>query len=206
MIKEIKNFKRKKLFEHYHSFDNPFIIITIKIDVTKVVEYCKKHKNFYATLGFLITKTVNEIEEFKYRYKDGKIYYCDEIISNYTEMYKDNTIGYFDVPIVPKDNNFAEYIENYIKIKNKFLEDNTYSPENNLSEIWLSCSPWFKFESLVPVFNKEITIPQFIWDKYENTNGKYYVDLMVMVHHGFADGSHIGKFIELLSQNINKFN
>ena len=70
MIKEIKNFERKELFEHYHSFSNPFAISTTKIDITNIVNYCKKHRNFYATLGFIITKTANQIDEFKYRYKE----------------------------------------------------------------------------------------------------------------------------------------
>lgn len=203
MIEEVKNFKRKELFEHYHSCNNPFVILTTKIEITNLVNYCKEHKNFYPTFGFVITKTANQIDEFKYRYKDGKIYYCDEIKSNYTQMYEDGTIGYFDIPVI---NDFKEYIDNFLKIQKRFMENKKYSTENDLNEIWLSCEPWFSFTSFVPPFNKEISIPQFIWDKYENINGKYYIDLMIMVHHGFADGFHIGKFVNLLQENIKLFN
>lgn len=202
MIKEIKNFNRKELFEHYHSFDNPFVICTTKIDVTNLVNYCKKHKNFYATFGFVITMSANQIDAFKYRLKEGKIYYCDELKSSYTQMYEDNTIGYFGIP---PTNNFNEYIEKFVNIQKNFLEEKKYSSESALNEIWLSCEPWFSFTSFIPPFNKEITIPQFIWDKYENINDKYYINLMVMVHHGFADGYHIGKFINLLEENIKLF-
>ena len=59
MIKEIEDFDRQELFDYYNSCTNPFIIITTKIDVTKIVEYCKLHRKFYATLGYFITKTVN---------------------------------------------------------------------------------------------------------------------------------------------------
>ena len=41
-----------------------------------------------------------------------------------------------------------------------------------------------------------ITIPQFIWDKYENIGDKYYIDLMIMVHHGFADAYHVKLFLD----------
>lgn len=202
MIKEIKDFKRREIFDHYHSCNNPFVILTTKIDITNVVNYCKKHKNFYATFGFIITKTANQVDAFKYRHKDGKIYYCDEIRSNYTQMYDDSTIGYFGVPTT---DDFKEYIENFLKIQKKFLEDKKYSTENDLNEIWLSCEPWFTFTSFIPPFNKEISIPQFIWDKYENIDGNYYIDLMIMVHHGFADGFHIAQFINLLKENISEF-
>ena len=44
----------------------------------------------------------------------------------------------------------------------------------------------FLSSSLIPLFDKEITIHQFIWDKYECIHGKYS-----------------GNFIKLLQENIN---
>ena len=67
MIKEIENYKRKDLFDLYHQRTNPFIILTTKIDITNIVEYCKEHRNFYGTFGYLIGKTANNIAAFKYR-------------------------------------------------------------------------------------------------------------------------------------------
>lgn len=201
MIEEVKDFYRQELFDHYNSCTNPFIIVTTKIDVTKIIEYCKIHRKFYATLGYFITKTVNEIENFKYRYdENGKIYYCDEIRSNYTQMHKnDDNIGYYDIPAI---SNFEEYIEEYKKIENEFFNGNNNLVDSNFDKIWLSCQPWFQFNSFVPIFNRELSIPQFIWDKYENVNGKYYVNLMICVHHGFVDGFHIGQFLSRLEKNI----
>ncbi len=203
MIQEVKDFKRKELFNHYHSCDNPFIICTTKIDVTNIVNYCKTHRNFYATIGFIIAKTVNQIEEFKYRYENGKIYYCDIIKSNYTQMREDGTIGYF---VIPHNENLNEYINSFLKTQKEFKESSDLLLENDLDEIYLSCVPWFSFTSLIPPFSKEKPIPQFIWDKYEEIDGQYYLNLMIMVHHGFADGFHVGKFIESLRKNINLFN
>lgn len=203
MIKEVKNYKRKEIFYHYNSCDNPFVIVTTKIDVTNIVNYCQKHKYFYATMGYLVTKTADEIENFKYRYQDNKFYYCDEIISSYTEMFDDGNIGYFNLDII---SNYNDYINNFITTREKFRKENKYVTKSKLNEIWLSCSPWFTFSSLIPPFNKKVTIPQFIWDKFELINDNYYIDLMIMAHHGFVDGSHIGKFIELLNKNIKDFN
>ena len=47
-------FERTELFDHYHQNMNPFMIVTVPVDVTNVVNYCKIHKNFYATMGYLI--------------------------------------------------------------------------------------------------------------------------------------------------------
>lgn len=201
MTKEVENFNRQELFNHFNSGENPFLILTTKIDVTSVVDYCKIHKNFYPTMGYIITKTVNDIENFKYRYKDNKIYYCDVINSNYTQMIGED-IGFFDVPYT---DDYNKYIESFLDIQSKFINGEYNLFENVLDEIWLSCAPWFSFTGLIPPYNKENSIPQFIWDKYELVNGKYYINLMIMIHHGFADGSHIAKFIKLLNENIQKF-
>ena len=202
MIKEVENFERKELFDNYNSNDNPFVIVTTKIDVTNIVKYCKEHKNFYATFGYLIATVANEMDAFKYRAKNNKIYYCEELISNYTEMIGNNGIGYFDVKL--KDN-YKDYIEEYKRVREDFLNKRYYDTSNELNEIWLSCSPWMTFTSLVPPFSKENTIPQFIWDKYEENNDKYTIHLMILVHHGFADGSHIGKFVKTLEEKIKNF-
>lgn len=203
MIKKINNFDRLELFNHYNSNDNPFIIITLDFDVTNVVNYCKEHKFFYPTFGYLVSTTANQIDAFKFRFLDNNFYYCDEIISNYTEMMDENNIGYFNVPLKEK---FDEYLEDYKRIRNKFLEDKSYNCENVLDTIWMSCSPWYSFESLIPPFSRENTIPQFIWDKYRKVDNKYYMHLMILVHHGFADGSHIKKFSDLLNEKINNLN
>ena len=117
MTKEVENFNRQELFNHFNSGENPFLILTTKIDVTSVVDYCKIHKNFYPTMGYIITKTVNDIENFKYRYKDNKIYYCDVINSNYTQMIGED-IGFFDVPYT---DDYNKYIESFLDIQSKFI-------------------------------------------------------------------------------------
>lgn len=203
MIKEVKDFKRKDLFENYNSRNNPFVIITTKIDITNVINYCKIHKNIYATMGYLISKVVNEIDAFKYRYKGGKIYYCDIVNPNFTQMYQDDMIGYFGFDYV---DDYNEFINNFVKNQKDFFNKKKLDIENDIDEIWFSCVPWFKFTSLIPPFDKEITIPQFIWDKYELEGDKYYVNLMIMAHHGFVDGYHIGKLIENLNKSISEFN
>lgn len=202
MIKEVTDFKRKELFDHYHEGESPFVMVTTKIAITNVVNYCKVHKNMYATIGYLIAKTVNEIDAFKYRYKDGKIYYCDPIKPNFTDMYEDKTIGFFGFEY---EDNYDKFISKYKTSHQEFLDKKELITNNRIDEIWFSCSPWFKFTSLIVPFNREVTIPQFIWDKYELDEDRYYINLMVMVHHGFADGYHIGAFIQNLNKHISEF-
>lgn len=202
MIKEVTDFKRKEIFKHYDECDNPFLFITVPVEVTNIVNYCHIYKNFYATMGYFVTKTVNEFDNFKYRVKNKKIYYCDKVKSNYTQIKSDNEIGFFTLPDV---DNYDSYIIKFNEIQNEFMNNSNYECKNDLDEIWLSCEPWLSFTGLVTPYKKGNTIPQFIWDKYRKVDYKYYVNLMIMVHHGFADGYHIAEFTKKLEENIRSF-
>lgn len=201
MIKEIKNFKRMDIFNHYNECDNPFLILTTPVDITELVKYSKIHKKFYGTMGYAVMMAVNKVDAFKYRYKDNKIYYCEPIRANYTQKLYDD-IGYFPVKY---NENYSEYIKDFINTENKFYKEEKYIQYDDLAEIWTSCAPWFKFNSLVPPINKKVSIPQIIWDKYELKDGRYYIDIMIMIHHGFADGYHINLFLEELNKIIKNF-
>ena len=201
MIKKVTNYKRKELFHRYNSFDNPFASLTIPIDVTNIVKYCKKHRHFYGTMGYLVTKTINEVEAFKYRFKNNKFYYCDVINSSYAEMKDEDSIGFFTVPF---NDNYKKYIEEYIVIEKKFLSNN-YTLKDNIDEVWLSCAPWFSTTSIVTPYTKRLSVPSFVWDKFEKKGNKYYLNLMIMFHHGFVDGIHVKKFIDILNNNIREF-
>ena len=202
MMKEIENFERQELFNHYSDEDNPFIYITTKIDVTNLVNYCKVHKNFYATMGYVITKSVNAVDEFKYRVQDGKIYFCDRVKSNYTQKLNDHKIGFLDLPDIV---NYDEYIKSYIERSDLLKKNQSNFMTEGIECVWLSCVPWFEFTGLITPFKKTTTIPQFIWDKFAEENGKYTLHLMIMAHHGFVDGWHIAKLLEQINNNIATF-
>ena len=79
MKEEIKNYCRQDLFDYYHKRSNPFVFVTTKIDITNIYDYCKIHKYHYATIAYVFGSAMNEIEEFKYRYENGKIYKYDKL-------------------------------------------------------------------------------------------------------------------------------
>jgi len=202
MRQEVLDLKRKELFEYFDSKTNPFIILTTKIDVTNVVKYCKIHKNYYATIGYLICETVNEIDAFKYRKEDDKIYKYDELKINFTQMIDEDEISFFEID---KGKTYKSFIEEFKKEQEKLINDKKVTISKEQGEIWVSCAPWYEFTSLVTPYDKNVTIPQFTWGKFKEENGKFYTNLMIMVHHGFVDGNHIGILLNKLNDKINNF-
>lgn len=195
-------FEREELFFHYHQNTNPFLIVTVPVDVTNIVNYCKKYKNFYATIGYLIIKVANQIDSFKWRYENDEFRYYSTVIPSFTQKLNDNKIGYFDCCY---EENYATFLDNFLQVQEHFYRDGKSLSSESSSAIWLSCLPWFSISSLIPPFDKNNTIPQFIWDKYEEIEGKYQLHLMILVHHGFADGYHVSEFLEILNKEIVNF-
>lgn len=202
MRKEVINFERKDLFDYYNVRSNPFIILTTKVDITNIVNYCKEHKNYYATIGYFISLVVNEMDCFKYLYEDGKIYKYDYLNVGFTDTFEDEMLGFFTCKY---NKCYHSFIEDYKNTKKLFNDNHESIKLKGEGEFWLSCMPWVEFTSVIPPFDKSITIPQFIWSKFEEENGKYYTNLMIMLHHGFADGNDIKKFLEKLNDKINRF-
>lgn len=195
MRTEITNFKRQELFDHYNSRTNPFSMVTTKIDITNIYKKCQKYKHYYATIGYYLTLAMNEVEEFKYRYENGVIYKYDSLRPNFTELLGDETIGFFTCEL---GDSYEEFLVNYDKAKKELFE-NKKGLDNDEGEVWLSCQPWYNFSGLIPPFDKSVTIPQMIWDKYSFEDDKCYINLMMMSHHGFVDGYHIGKLINKIN-------
>ncbi len=202
MREEVKDFKRKDLFNYYHKRMNPFVIVTTKIDITNVYNFCKEHKNTYATISYVLTRAINDVEAFKYRYEDEKIYKYDIINPGFTQRFKDGDVGFFNINYT-KD--YDQFIKEYNLTEQEFLNSRTSISKCQGTEVWLSCLPWFKFTSLIPPFDKNITIPQLIWDKFESEADKYYINLMIMTHHGFTDGYHIATLVDKINYHIKNF-
>lgn len=200
MRTEIKNFERQELFDMFNSYTNPFSFVTTRIDITKIYKLCGKKKNYYATIGYYLTLALNEVEEFKYTYKDGHIYKYDKLNPSFADIRENNIIGFLDCHI---NDNYDGFIKEYLSVKQKFLKgENSSSFSSSEGIVWMSCEPWFNFSSVIPPFDKDITVPQLIWDKFIIENEHCYINLMIMVHHGFVDGYHIGKLIDKINEII----
>ncbi len=201
MRKCIENFYRQDLFDTFNNRVNPFSFVTIKIDITSAYNYSRKHKHLYAVLCYCFTKAMNRIDNFKYRAEDGKIVFYDTIKPSYTEMLDNG-----DVVFITLDNTktlmefitLSDLAKKELKAKQKSID----LSHEETGEVWLSCLPWFKFTGVVPPFDKSASNPQIIWDKFEIVDDKVYINAMIMAHHGFVDGAHIGKLVQYIEAEL----
>lgn len=202
MKKEVTNYERMDTFNLFNNEINPFLLVTTKVDITNLY---KKGKPYYPLIGYFILMTANKINNFKYRYEEGKIYYYDNLDIEFTDILPNKNLGFYTCK---SKENYKEFLEEYNSKKEIFLTKQENILKEDQGEIWVTCTPWFKMESLIVPFTKQFTQPQFIWDKFSVEEGKCYINLTIMAHHGFIDGYHIHLFLSEFNkiiENIDKY-
>ena len=201
----VTNLEREELFHHYNEKANPFSFVTTKIDITNAYNYSRKHKNLYAVLCYTFTKAMNQVDNFKYAYENGEIVKYDMLNPVYTEMLDTKDVSFISCKL---GSSLEEFIELNKIAKEKFKKTQAVVgfDEEGLGEVWYSCLPWFKFTGVVPPYDPSITIPQIIWDKYEIVDDHVYINAMIISHHGFVDGYHIGQLIENINKELSELN
>jgi chloramphenicol O-acetyltransferase type A len=200
---DINTWKRKNTFNRFSNYDNPLLSVSFPVRIDNILEYCTQNScSFTATFSWVVLKAMNSIEEFKYRVKDGEIVLFDKIGFSMSVL-NDELI------------NFTEYIEyseyqtflfkyKLMKIRAENSWDLSYYHGNDV--VYFSNVPTIPFFSVQsPVINNEsIFIPQIFFSKYYDLNGSKLTNVSLRVHHGFIDGSHIGKLVEKIESYSNE--
>ena len=92
---DINHWKRKRQFIFFSNFTNPYASVTSVLDVDKIVKISKSNKiSFYGMMSYVVLKTLNEIEEFKYVLEDNSVYKYDKINVSFSVLDSSNSINF----------------------------------------------------------------------------------------------------------------
>lgn len=201
---DIKNWNRKEYFDHYYSNVPCTYSMTVKLDITKIIE---KKMKIYPTMLYSLTTIVNRHCEFRTAFNnDGELGIYNEMIPSYTIFHKDTeTFSNIWTQYTPILENFCKAYENDLQIygNNKQFIGKPDIPTNNFN---VSMIPWVSFEGFHLNLNKGYNYlkPIFTMAKYYKDQDKFILPLAIQVHHAVCDGFHVCRFISELQELINK--
>ncbi|CAC9972528.1 chloramphenicol acetyltransferase [Flavobacterium panici] len=204
---DLENWNRKEHFAHFKQMEEPFFGATVELDCTKAYQTAKELKvSFFI---FYLHKTlvaVNAIENFRYRIADDKIYINDRIDVSATIGREDGTFGFSLIEYNPdfkifEKNALAEIerIQNTTGLFTRSFDDDNV--------IHFSAIPWLNFTSLSHArsYTFPDSCPKVSFGKMiTSETGKRTIAMSVHVHHGLMDGLHVGQFVDLLQDQMNK--
>ena len=177
----------------------PQFCVTFEADITNFKEKLRKQGlSFTMAMVYAVCKCANEIEEFRYRFLDGKIVLYDRIDTAFTYLNKSTNL--FKVVNVPFVDDINEYCKLAYKIANEQREYFTGPLGNDVFQC--SPMPWVTFTHISHTNSgkKDNATPLFDWGKYYEKNGKVMMPISVQAHHSFVDGIHIGRFVNKLQE------
>ncbi len=198
------SWKRALHCQIFRTCREPSYCVTFELDITNFLAKIRARKlSFTFSLIFAVSKCANGIEEFRYRFLDGRIVLYDKIDTAFT--YLDQKSELFKVVNVEMQDTLESYVAAAARKAENQKEYFTGPLGNDVFQF--SPMPWVSYThvSHTNSGNKENATPLFDWGKYFERDGKTVLPFSVQVHHSFVDGVHIGKLADSLQNYLSQF-
>jgi chloramphenicol O-acetyltransferase len=106
---DIQNWKRAVHCQVFRNSVQPHYCVSFELDITNFLPQIKSRKcSFTLALVYAVSRCANEIEEFRYRFVDGKVVLFDRINTAFTYLDKDTEL--FKVVNVEMQETLEEYL------------------------------------------------------------------------------------------------
>lgn len=204
---DVNTWNRKEHFEFFGGFDEPFFGISTNLDFTK--GYQKIKDNGYPYFLFYLHKSLlaaNSIEAFRYRIENDEIFLYDKIHASPTIGREDHTFGF---SFMKYEEDFETFVSKSQKeidaVKNskglRYTDD-----AKRVDTIHYSSIPWYNFTGLSHArhFQFQDSVPKISFGRYTQVQSKLTLPVSVHVHHGLADGYHVGQYLEAFQELLNE--
>ncbi|MEP2058804.1 MAG: chloramphenicol acetyltransferase [Maribacter litoralis] len=197
----IDEWSRKEHFEFFSKFSEPFFGITAKIDCS--LAYKKSKENGYSFFMYYLHKSLkaaNSISAFRYRIDNGKVYEYEVVNASPTI---DRANGTFGFSYLHYNEDFKTFCDLAAPRIEEIKKSNSLMPAlSGENVIHFSSLPWIDFTSLSHARNYDFpdSCPKISFGKMTTVDGKQQMSVSVHLHHGLADGLHVGQFYEKLQE------
>lgn len=215
MMKEIdlSTWKRKGTYDCFIAYDSPIVSVTSRIDVTNLVDYCKKSGDSYFTaFTYIITRCLNEVEDFRLRIVGDKVYLLDSVDPSYIVMNNEQTIVAQQTKMTNDYKEFYKAMRSDVEIAKKRSGKDKFSDHNLTGVYYITCLPWLDFTTIMNPYDfKDKTIssiPRLAWGKYVKEGDRFKMTVDIACHHALIDGYPISQgFIKIQNaiDNIEQF-
>ena len=199
---DMENWERKEFYEHFIKEVVCTYSVTVNLDITNI-----RQERLYPAMIWLLTKTVNEMPEFRTSLAKEGLGIYDSMHPMYTVFNKENKN--FSGIWSRFSEDYGEFLKNYEADSEEYSKSTRYAPKEGTPEnsFNISMLPWLEFTSVnINVFDDgKFLLPIFTIGKYFERDGKRLLPLAIQVHHAVCDGYHVGLFAEKLQNGIDNF-
>ncbi|MDH3402102.1 MAG: chloramphenicol acetyltransferase [Acidobacteriota bacterium] len=195
---EISRWARRRHFEFFKGFEQPFFNVCTDLDVGALVARTRgEGRSFFLAVLYLSLRAANEVPELKVRIRGDEVVEHPVVHGGSTVMREDETFGfgYFDYD--PRFDAFERTGRAVLEAarRSRTLDD---QPERD-DLIYYSVLPWIAFTSFAHARRcpAKGSIPRIVLGKrHERRAGEWRLAISVEVHHALVDGLHVARFLD----------
>ncbi|RZK87835.1 MAG: chloramphenicol acetyltransferase [Pedobacter sp.] len=201
----IDNWKRKDQYQLFSQFEEPFFGVVVNINCSKAYANAKTaNKSFFLHYLYRALKAANSIEEFRYRILNREVILHDQVSVSTTINRPNGTFGfgYFDYN-TDESTFIADAQKAILEVQNT---EGLIPSQPGASEIHFSAIPWVDFTSLSHArsFTFPDSAPKISFGKVTDKDDIKAMAVSIHIHHGLADGYHVGQFVDTFQKLMNE--
>lgn len=202
---DLSNWNRREHFEFFSRFEEPFFGLVATVDCTLALAEAKRLGiPFFLYYLHQALQAVNQVDALRYRVENEQVYSFDRIHASATIGRPDHTFGFSFIEL---HNDLEKFVrEAQVEINAvQASEGLRLSPSTaRLDVIHFSALPWVRFTGLTHArsFSHPDSIPKISVGRTYTEGSAILMPVSVNVHHGLADGYHVGLFLDEFQQRL----
>ena len=203
-IFDVTNWERKQTFEFFQSFADPYVDVTVEVEVGKLFAYCRAAKvGFSHAVVWHILHVCNQIDNFRMRWVDDEMRLYDCVHAGNTLAHANHTYThcYFEYRSEMLD--FCHRSKAHAQ--DRLLHVGEHDPQcGGLDVVHMSFMPTMRFlHAKNPHMNARDYHPKILVGKATaQGDGRYLMPIALSVHHAVMDGYHMNLFYEKLQSSF----
>jgi Chloramphenicol O-acetyltransferase len=200
----VSDWKRKEHFELYRHFANPFFNVCAEVDVTQLRARCSEPggPSFFLATVYYALRACNNVEAFRMRVRDDRVFVHDRLSITPTVMRSDDTFGFARLELASSLQEFETANQPVLECARQIKPLVLTHPDDDL--IYHSTLPWFRFTAFANALNGNAdSVPRVVFGKRCQDGAEWKMPVGVEVHHAVVDGLDVGRFYELFQAGLN---
>jgi chloramphenicol O-acetyltransferase type A len=201
---DLANWSRRELFEFFIAYSNPYFNVCTNVDVTRLIALVRDRPEVRISLAvhYFALRIANEIEPFRYRLMDGKVFVYDVINGGTTVLLPNESFAYayFDY-----QHDFEKFIADMGKAVDEIRTGSgKLKPTMRDDVIYHTTLPWISFTSFAHARTRGRgdSVPRLVFGKFFRENDRTLMPISVEVHHALMDGLHVGRYLNRLEEAL----
>lgn len=199
LYKVITNYHRRKHFDYYRRYRNPFYTMTFELDATELKDFVNRHGyRTYLNLCYFFTRAAQGIEDFRYRLRGGELVLYQQIHPGLTVPAANGSFSY----------RHFRYNDDVHAFNRKAQADwpspdepPQLTPSEHENHLYFTAIPGAVFTGFTHAWNEATDgAPRVAFGSLFERNGRLWVPVGLQVNHCFIDGRALGELAQRAQQ------